>query len=199
MEIREWLGKDNKLGLDIWEKKYKYDGETFEAWLNRVSGGDKELKEMIINKEFIFAGRILSNRGLAKLGRKITYSNCYVVTPPEDNLESIFDTAKKLARTYSYGGGCGVDISKLRPKGAEVNNSAKYTTGSISFMDLYNMTTDIIGQKGRRGALMISIDVNHPDVEEFIKVKSDLNKVQKANISVRVDENFMKAVIEDRN
>lgn len=72
MDIREWLGKENKLGLDIWEKKYKYNGETFEAWLNRVSGGDKELKEMIVNKEFIFAGRILSNRGLAKLGRKIT-------------------------------------------------------------------------------------------------------------------------------
>lgn len=199
MEIKEWLGKENKLGIDIWEKKYKYNGETFEAWLNRVSGGDKELKEMIVNKEFIFAGRILSNRGLTKLGRKITYSNCYVVTPPEDNLESIFDTAKKLARTYSYGGGCGVDISKLRPRGAEVNNSAKYTTGSISFMDLYNMTTDIIGQKGRRGALMISIDVNHPDVEDFIKIKSDLTKVQKANISVRVDENFMKSVVEGGN
>lgn len=199
MEIREWLGTENKLGLDIWNKKYKYNGETFEAWLNRVAGGDNDLKEMILNKEFIFAGRILSNRGLTRLGRKITYSNCYVVTPPEDNLESIFETAKKLARTYSYGGGCGVDISKLRPKGAEVNNSAKYTTGSISFMDLYNMTTDIIGQKGRRGALMISIDVNHPDVEEFIKIKSDLTKVQKANISVRVDENFMKAVIEGRN
>ncbi len=198
MEIKEWLGSENKLGIDIWEKKYKYNGETFEAWLNRVSGGDKELKEMIINKEFIFAGRILSNRGLQNLGRKITLSNCYVVTPPEDNLESIFDTAKKLARTYSYGGGCGVDISKLRPRGAEVNNSAKYTTGSISFMDLYNMTTDIIGQKGRRGALMISIDVNHPDVEEFIKIKSDLTKVQKANISVRVDENFMKAVLEGK-
>lgn len=196
MEIINWLGKDNKLGLDIWEKKYKYDGETFEAWLNRISGGDHELKEMLINKEFIFAGRILSNRGLAKLGRKITYSNCYVITPPEDNIESIFETAKKLARTYSYGGGCGVDISKLRPKGAEVNNSAKYTTGSISFMDLYNMTTDVIGQKGRRGALMISIDVNHPDIEDFIKIKSDLTKIQKANISVRVDENFMKAVID---
>ena len=199
MDIREWLGKDNKLGLDIWKKKYKYDGENFETWLNRVSGGDSELREMIMNKEFIFAGRILSNRGLAKLGRKITYSNCYVITPPEDNLESIFDTAKKLARTYSYGGGCGVDISKLRPKGAEVNNSAKHTTGSISFMDLYNMTTDIIGQKGRRGALMISIDVNHPDVEEFIKIKSDLTKVQKANISVRVDEKFMRAVVEGKN
>lgn len=196
MDIAIWLGKDNKLGMDIWEKKYKYDGETFNEWLERVSGGDQELKEMIANKEFIFAGRILSNRGLYKLGRKITYSNCYVIAPPEDNLESIFDTAKKLARTYSYGGGCGVDISKLRPKGSEVNNSAKYTTGSISFMELYNLTTDIIGQKGRRGALMISIDVNHPDVSEFISIKSDLNKIQKANISVRVDANFMKAVIE---
>lgn len=196
MDIASWLGKDNKLGMDIWEKKYKYDGETFNEWLERVSGGDQELKEMIANKEFIFAGRILSNRGLYKLGRKITYSNCYVIAPPEDNLESIFDTAKKLARTYSYGGGCGVDISKLRPKGSEVNNSAKYTTGSISFMELYNLTTDIIGQKGRRGALMISIDVNHPDVSEFISIKSDLNKIQKANISVRVDANFMKAVVE---
>ncbi|MBR8702133.1 hypothetical protein IX317_002100 [Fusobacterium sp. DD29] len=196
MEIIDWLGEDNKLGLDIWEKKYKYDGETFEAWLNRVSGGDKALKEMIMNKEFIFAGRILSNRGLSKIGRKITYSNCYVIAPPEDNIESIFETAKKLARTYSYGGGCGVDISKLRPRGAEVNNSAKFTTGSISFMDLYNMTTDIIGQRGRRGALMISIDVNHPDIEDFIKIKSDLTKIQKANISVRVDETFMKAVVD---
>ena len=196
MNIQTWLGPENKLGIDIWEKKYKYDGETFEAWLNRISNGDNQLKEMIFNKEFIFAGRILSNRGLSKLGRKITYSNCYVIAPPEDNLESIFETAKKLARTYSYGGGCGVDISKLRPKGALVNNSAKFTTGSISFMDLYNMTTDIIGQKGRRGALMISIDVNHPDIEEFIKIKSDLTKIQKANISVRVDKNFMKAVID---
>lgn len=196
MDITSWLGKDNKLGMDIWEKKYKYDGETFNEWLERISGGEQELKEMIANKEFIFAGRILSNRGLYKLGRKITYSNCYVIAPPEDNLESIFDTAKKLARTYSYGGGCGVDISKLRPRGSEVNNSAKYTTGSISFMELYNLTTDIIGQKGRRGALMISIDVNHPDVSEFISIKSDLNKIQKANISVRVDANFMKAVIE---
>lgn len=196
MDVIDWLGTENKLGLDIWEKKYKYDGETFETWLNRISSGDRDLKEMIINKEFIFAGRILSNRGLSKRGRKITYSNCYVITPPEDNIESIFETAKKLARTYSYGGGCGVDISKLRPKGSQVNNSAKFTTGSISFMELYNMTTDIIGQRGRRGALMISIDVNHPDIEEFIKIKSDLNKIQKANISVRVDENFMKAVVE---
>jgi ribonucleoside-diphosphate reductase alpha chain len=194
LNIKEWLGEDNTLGIDIWEKKYKFDGETFVQWLDRVAGGDPKVKEMIWKKEFIFAGRILSNRGLHKVGKKITYSNCYVITPPDDNIESIFETAKKLARTFSYGGGCGVDISNLRPKGSEVNNSAKHTTGAVSFMDLYNLTTDIIGQKGRRGALMLSIDVNHPDVEDFIKVKSDLNKIQKANISVRINDEFMKAV-----
>jgi ribonucleoside-diphosphate reductase alpha chain len=194
LNIKEWLGEDNTLGIDIWEKKYKFDGESFVEWLGRVSGGDQKVRDMIWNKEFIFAGRILSNRGLQKVGKKITYSNCYVITPPEDSIEAIFETAKKLARTFSYGGGCGVDISKLRPRGAEVNNSAKHTTGSVSFMELYNLTTEIIGQKGRRGALMLSIDVTHPDVEDFIKVKSDLNKIQKANISVKINNEFMMAV-----
>lgn len=194
MNIDKWLGEDNQLGKDIWSNKYKFDGESFPEWLDRVSGGDQELENMIYNKEFIFAGRILSNRGLHKVGRKITYSNCYVITPPEDNIESIFDTAKKLARTYSFGGGCGVDISKLRPRGAEVNNSAKYTSGAISFMELYNHTTDIIGQNGRRGALMLSLDINHPDAKDFITIKSDLEKIKKANISLRVDDRFMQAV-----
>lgn len=199
MTVEKWLGENNKLGQDIWSKKYKNGEESFVQWVNRISGGKDYIKDMIFNKEFIFAGRILSNRGLHKLGRKITYSNCYVIAPPEDNIESIFETAKKLARTYSYGGGCGVDISKLRPKGSSVNNAAKSTTGAISFMDLYNLTTDIIGQKGRRGALMISIDVNHPDIEDFIKIKSDLDKIKKANISVRIDENFMNAVIDKKS
>jgi len=194
MNIDNWLGKDNQLGKDIWSNKYKFDGETFTEWLERVSGGNDTLRDMIYNKEFIFAGRILSNRGLQNIGRKITYSNCYVISPPEDNIESIFDTAKKLARTYSYGGGCGVDISKLRPKGSLVNNSAKYTSGSVSFMELYNLTTDIIGQNGRRGALMLSLDINHPDAEEFIRIKSDLEKIKKANISLRVDDRFMRAI-----
>lgn len=199
MNAEQWLGTENKLGQDIWNKKYKNDEETFAQWLNRISGGSQYVKDMIFNKEFIFAGRILSNRGLHKLGKKITYSNCYVIAPPEDNLESIFETAKKLARTYSYGGGCGVDISKLRPRGSQVNNAAKSTTGAVSFMELFNLTTDIIGQKGRRGALMLSIDVNHPDIEDFIKIKSDLEKIKKANISVRIDENFMQAVIDQKD
>lgn len=124
--------------------------------------------------------------------------NCYVIAPPKDNLESIFDTAKKLARTYSYGGGCGVDISKLRPRGTKVNNAAESTSGAVSFMDLYNLTTEIIGQKGRRGALMLSLDVSHPDIEEFIKIKSDLTKIQKANISVKITDEFMEAVEEGK-
>lgn len=150
MTVEEWLGKENKLGIDIWEKKYRWSNESFDAWLDRVSNGNELVKELIVKKKFLFGGRILSNRGMDKMGEKVTLSNCYVITPPEDNLESIFDCAKKLARTYSYGGGCGVDISKLAPCGAKVTNTAKETSGAVSFMDLYSMVTGLIGQNGRR-------------------------------------------------
>ena len=104
MTVQEWLGQNNQLGIDIWEKKYRYENETFDEWLDRVSGGDKEVAQLIKNKKFLFGGRILANRGLQKYGKKITYSNCYVIAPPEDNIESIYDTASRLARTFSYGG-----------------------------------------------------------------------------------------------
>lgn len=191
---REWLGEDNQLGVDIWEKKYCHDGESFDEWVTRISGGNEEIGEYIKEKKFLFGGRILSNRGLNKEGRKVTYSNCYVIQPPEDNIESIFECAKKLARTYSYGGGCGIDISGLSPRGAKINNAAKETSGAVSFMDLYSMVTGLIGQNGRRGALMISIDCSHPDLQEFIGLKTDLEKVTKANISVRISDEFMEGV-----
>ena len=194
MTVEEWLGEENQLGTDIWTKKYCNEGESFDEWVGRISGGNEEIARYIREKKFLFGGRILSNRGLDKEGRKVTYSNCYVVDPPEDNIESIFDCAKKLARTYSYGGGCGVDISRLSPRGARINNAAKETSGSVSFMELYSLVTALIGQNGRRGALMISIDCSHPDVEEFIDLKTDLEKVTKANISVRIHEDFMEAV-----
>ena len=197
MFIEEWLGKENQLGIDIWKKKYQRNGESFEDWLDRVSGGDADVAELIADKKFLFGGRILSNRGIDD--EKVTYSNCYVISPPEDNIESIYDTAKKLARTYSYGGGCGIDISKLAPCGAKVNNQAKSTSGAVSFMDTFSQVTEQIGQNGRRGALMISIDCTHPDLEKFITVKSDLNKVTSANISVRVTDRFMVAVKNDED
>lgn len=194
MTVQEWLGHDNQLGIDIWERKYRYDNESFDEWITRVSGKNIAIAELIKEKKFLFGGRILANRGLENKGRKISLSNCYVIEPPEDNIESIFDCAKKLARTYSYGGGCGVDISKLAPRGARVNNAAKETTGSVSFMDLYSMVTGLIGQNGRRGALMLSISCEHPDLEEFIGIKSDLDRVTKANISIRITDKFMAAV-----
>lgn len=198
MTEQEWLG-NNQLSLDIWHNKYQYGDESFEEWLDRVSGNNSEIKRLIREKKFLFGGRILANRGLDKLGRKITLSNCYVIPSPEDSIESIFDCAAKLARTYSYGGGCGIDVSKLRPKGAKVNNAANSTSGTTSFMDFFSYVTGLIGQEGRRGALMISIDCTHPDLEEFINLKSDLNLCTKANISVRVSDEFMHAVKTNRN
>lgn len=196
-QVLKWLGTDNQIGIDIWEKKYRYNNESFDEWIDRVSGRDEEIKQLILDKKFLFAGRILSNRGTYKHGRKVTYSNCYVIPPPEDSLESIFDCAKNLARTFSYGGGCGIDISKLSPRGAKINNAAKETSGAISFMDLYSLTTELIGQNGRRGALMISISCDHPDIEDFITIKSDLDKITKANLSIRVTDEFMQAVKND--
>ena len=190
--IKNW--EMDELQNAIWSSKYQYNNENFDEWVKRVSGGNKKIGKLIKEKKFLFAGRILANRGLPKHGIKVTYSNCYVLESPKDNLESIFDTAKGLARTFSYGGGVGIDISKLRPNGAKVNNSAKTTTGAVSFMDLFSMTTGLIGQRGRRGALMISMDVKHPDIEEFIDIKTDLDRVTKANISIRINDDFMKAV-----
>jgi len=187
------------LQRDIYEKKYRYDNESFEDFLARVSGNNSFIMKAIKDKKFMPAGRILAGRGLNKFGRKVTLSNCYVMPKVEDNIESIFDTAKYMARTYSYGGGVGVSLSKLRPKGAKVNNAASTTTGAVSFMDLFSMVTGLIGMKGRRGALMINLDCNHPDIEDFIDVKNDLKKVNYANISVNVTDEFMNAVVEDRD
>ncbi len=196
MEIRERGWEMDELQEAIWSKKYQHEGESFSDWIERVSGGNPKVAKLIKQKKFTFAGRILAHRGLQHLGKKITFSNCYVLPEPEDNLESIFDTAGKLARTYSYGGGCGIDISKLRPKGATVNNSAKFTSGATSFMHLFDLTTDLIGQNGRRGALMISCKDSHPDLVDFIEIKTKENVITKANISIQVSDDFMKAVIE---
>lgn len=189
-----WL--NTSLARDIWTGKYQYNSETFDQFLDRISGNDSELRKILRDKKFSFGGRILANRGVDK---KVCLSNCFVLPEPKDSIESIFDTAKEMARTYSYGGGVGISLSKLRPRGAKVNNAAKTTTGAVSFMDLYSLVTGIIGQSGRRGALMLSLKVNHPDIEEFIDVKTDLEKVTTANISVMVDNAFMEAVINNED
>jgi ribonucleoside-diphosphate reductase alpha chain len=195
IEALKWLN-NNELSYNIWDKKYRVNGESFEDWLLRIANCDPKVMKLIAEKKFIFGGRILASRGVTD--RKVTYSNCYVIEPPEDNLESIFECGKKLARTYSYGGGCGTDVSKLAPRGARIHNAAKSTSGATSFMDFFSYITGLIGQEGRRGALMLSMTCEHPDIMEFINLKSDLNICTKANISVRVTDEFMKAVKEDK-
>lgn len=191
----KWVG-EHQLGYDIWEKKYRHNNETFDQWLDRVSGGYSDVRRLIEEKKFLFGGRILANRGLNNSGVKSTLSNCYVLSV-DDSIESIYKCCSDIARTYSYGGGVGIDISKLRPAGAFVNNSAKSTSGAVSFMKTFDVVTGTICQNGRRGALMISIDINHPDVEEFIDIKANTDQITNANISVRVSDEFMRAVESD--
>lgn len=193
MDVKDWLGKDNELGIKIWKDKYQKAGESFEHWLLRVTNGDNKIMQLMLDKKFLFGGRILSSRGIQN-ERKVTFSNCYVLKPVGDSIEEIYETAGKLARTFSYGGGVGIDISNLRPKGAAVNNAALTTTGPVSFMSTFSQVSETIGQQGRRGALMISMDCNHPDIEDFINAKRNNDKINGANISVRVDEEFMQAV-----
>ena len=144
--------------------------------------------------KFVPGGRILFGAGQS---RRATLLNCYFFKIKEDSIEAIFDWCKEAARTYSFGGGVGTDISVLRPRGSPVNNSAIYSTGSVSFMELLSTTTGTIGQAGRRGALMITIRVDHPDVLDFINVKKDLKKVNYANISIKITDEFMRAVESD--
>ncbi len=145
--------------------------------------------------KFVPGGRILHGAGNP---RDVTLTNCYYTGIEQDSLEGIFDWCKSAARTYSYGGGNGVDIGILRPKGTPVNNAARTSSGAVSFMELFSTTTGTIGQHGRRGALMISCPVWHPDIEDFVEIKSeDLDSVRYANISVKIDDAFMEALRND--
>jgi ribonucleoside-diphosphate reductase alpha chain len=197
MDFKEWLTQGRgeqyytQLQEDIWEKKYRYNRETFEEWVARVSGYDADVAKLIKERKFLFGGRILATRGIDKTA---TYSNCYVVPSPKDSIKGIYDTAYEIAQTLAYGGGAGVDIGTLRPSGACVSNQAKTTSGAVSFLELFAMTSQIIGQNGRRGALMVSLPVWHPDVEEFIALKQDTTKATKANLSLRVDKEFFDSV-----
>jgi ribonucleoside-diphosphate reductase alpha chain len=182
-----------KLPQDMWRRVARElaspekDEEKRREWTTRFYW-------LLENYRFVPGGRVLFGAGQT---RKSTLLNCYFFKIREDSIEAIFDWCKEAARTYSFGGGVGTDISVLRPRGAPVNNSAIYSSGSVSFMELLSTTTGTIGQAGRRGALMITIRVDHPDVMDFIAVKKDLKKVNYANISVKITDDFMRAVETD--
>ncbi|MFA6038635.1 MAG: adenosylcobalamin-dependent ribonucleoside-diphosphate reductase, partial [Legionellales bacterium] len=121
-------------------------------------------------------------------------SNCVVIASPQDSMGGIMDSGKEMAQLFKRRCGIGIDISTLRPEGAHVNNAARTTTGAWSFADFYSYVTRMVGQSGRRGALMISMSVHHPDVKQFATMKHDLTKVTGANISLRLSDEFLNAV-----
>lgn len=154
----------------------------------------REFRWLLDGFRFLPGGRIMHGAGNPN---KVTLLNCYFVAIRDDSIEAIYDAAARMARTYSRGGGVGIDITPLRPRGAVVHNAARYSTGAVSFMELFSTTTGLIGQAGRRGALMITIADHHPDVADFVRIKRDLTSVRYANISVRLSDAFMRAVEHD--
>jgi len=137
---------------------------------------------------------------MAALGNKnmiASLSNCVVVPPVYDSYGGICYTDQQLAQLFKRRCGVGVDLSNLRPSGAIVSNAAGTTTGAVSFMDRFSNTTREVAQNGRRGALMLTMDIAHPDVEDFITIKQDLTKITGANISIRLSDEFMTAVVND--
>jgi len=184
----------DELAWDIWNKKYRFNGESFEQFIDRVSGGNDAIKDLIMQKKFCFGGRILANRWIE--GRRISLSNCYGDVVEEDSLEAIMDAGKRIARTFSVGGGVGLVLNNLAPRGSVINNSAKTTTGAPSFMSLYNTISELIGSEGRRSALLLALASNHPDIFEFIDIKNTEGAITKANISVMADDKLFEDYIE---
>lgn len=137
--------------------------------------------------------------GIGNNYSNVSLSNCVVVASPEDDISSIMNTGKNLANLYKRRCGVGLDLSNLRPDGSKVSNAAGTTSGAWSFADYYSYITRMIGQSGRRGALMLTMDIRHPDIEKFITMKQDLTKVTGANVSIKINDEFMKAVENDEN
>jgi len=147
-------------------------------------------------KYIIPGGSVMSGCGTGAL---VSLSNCFVIGSPKDSYAEIMKTRSQQAQLMKRRGGVGYDLSQLRPRGAKVNNAAKSSTGAASFMDVCSDITNEVAQNGRRGALMLSMSINHPDIEEFITKKQDLTKVTGANISVKVTDEFMRAVENDKD
>ena len=213
------LFKDDDLAYDVWVSKYRFNDESkdefFERLItpflrefkfhedlsdygkHRVGRHYKDVVESLIKdfKYIVFGGSGLSGIGT---GKPVSISNCYVLKSG-DSISEIFDTSKNMANIYKRRGGVGTDLTSLRPRGAHVNNAAKTTSGVVPFMELYSQTTNTIGQDGRRGALMISLDVRHPDSPEFAVAKRNLTKITGANVSLKVEADFIKAVENDED
>ena len=174
-----------------------YGKSLFGSFINDNEVIDSIIFDLLRDYDkFLPGGSIIASLGTDK---NASLSNCYAINSPEDNISSIYDTVKNMANLFKRRSGCGVDLSLLRPRGAKVNNSASTSTGSVSFLDIFSANAQVVGAESRRAAQMISLSDRHPDVEEFIKVKSDLSKIPGANLSVMMSRDLIDAAKENKD
>ena len=205
--------------LDIWDKKYRLkdiSGKSIdlniEDTLKRVAKAlagvehpdiqDKWEKEFFraLSSGAIPAGRILSNAGAGEHKPATSTINCTVSGSIPDSMTGILEKVTEAGLTLKAGCGIGYEFSTLRPKGAYVTGAGAYTSGPLSFMDIYDKTCFTVSSAGgRRGAQMGTFDVGHPDVEDFIKAKRENGRLRQFNLSLLITEEFIKAVKEDND
>lgn len=183
---------------------------TVEKMMDRVAKGaaavektqeardywEKEFRTHLLHGwKFTPGGRILTACGT---NQNLTFYNCYVIPSPVDSRDGIFETLSQMAEIMSRGGGVGINLSTLRPRYAYVKGVNGRSSGSVSWGGLYSFVTGLIEQGGsRRGALMLILNVWHPDILEFISSKREMGRITNANISVGVTDDFMAAVEAD--
>lgn len=191
MNVEQWLGADNQLGIDIITKKYMRNA-TFDQFITRISNGNEHLERIILEKKYLHGGRTLSNYNT---NNGASTSNCYSSGYCPDDTAGILELNKNLGLTYKSQGGQGLSLSKVRPKGCHISKGGYETDGIIPFMQMFDTTTASISQGGsRKGALMMSLDCWHKEVKEFITIKTDTNLITKANLSIEIDDEFMSMV-----
>ncbi|MFH1852518.1 MAG: adenosylcobalamin-dependent ribonucleoside-diphosphate reductase [Candidatus Neomarinimicrobiota bacterium] len=200
--------KNDELGLDVLTKKYlaPWERHPWDLWKrlsSAIAGVEKNEKlrlewtdkffSILEDFRFVPGGRIMHGAGRDDINT--TLNNCYVVAVQSDSIEAIYKTIHDEALTYKYGGGCGHDLSVLRPSGEVIGGTGGESCGPVGFMNLFSENTNTIAQHGRRGANMQTLRVDHPDIEKFINIKhNNIDKVKYSNISVLITHEFMQAV-----
>ena len=204
---------DDTLGTDVLKQKYlaPWEEHPFEMWKRQAKALasvektktlrtklEKDYYSILEDFRFVPGGRIMHGAGREDI--TTTLNNCYVVAVRNDSIKSIYDTIINEALTYKYGGGCGHDLSILRPSGKAINGTGGESCGPTGFMNLFSENTNTIAQHGRRGANMQTLRIDHPDIEKFISIKTgDIDMVKYSNISVLLTHDFMEAVKQDKD
>ena len=199
------------LGADVLKNKYlaPWESHPYELWQRQAKAlasvektkklkkhWEKKFYSILEDFKFTPGGRIMHGAGREDI--TTTLNNCYVVGIKDDSINSIYRTIQEEARTYKFGGGCGHDLSVLRPSGDAINGTGGESCGPVGFMNLFSENTNTIAQHGRRGANMQTLRIDHPDIEKFISIKTnDINMVKYSNISVLLTHEFMEAVEKD--